>query len=131
MLLGDKKIAKEYYHKALDMDEPLSSHWCDTEDFRFSPDYLLGRMAVEENDYSTAKKYFQQVVDRCEKFRKNVHDSPLKICFNDTQKKPFQYLQHVLLKKGDVAAALLVGEMGRGRDFYDKVGLVIDLNNSK
>jgi hypothetical protein len=28
----------------------------------------------------------------------------------------------VLLKEGDVAAALLVGEMGRGRDFYDKVG---------
>ena len=67
------------------------------------------------------KKYFQQVVDRCEKFRKSVQDSPLKICFNDTQKKPFQYLQHVLFKEKDDAAALLVGEMGRGRDFYDKV----------
>ena len=118
---GDKEKAKEYYLKALNMSEPPSSHWCDTEDFRFSPDYLLAKMAMEENDYSTAKKYFQQVVDRCEKFRKSVQDSPLKICFNDTQKKPFQYLQHVLLKEKADAAALLVGEMGRGRDFYDKV----------
>ena len=108
------------------MPEPPSSHWCDTEDFRFSPDYLLAKVAVEENDYVTAKKYFQQVVDRCEKFRKNVHDSPLKICFNDTQKKPFQYLQHVLLKHKADAAALLVGEMGRGRDFYDKVRFFIN-----
>ena len=120
-ILGDKEKAKEYYLKALNMPQPPSSHWCDTEDFRFSPDYLLAKMAVEENDYSTAKKYFQQVVDRCEKFRKSVQDSPLKICFNDTQKKPFQYLQHVLLKEKADAAALLVGEMGRGRDFYDKV----------
>jgi hypothetical protein len=102
-------------------EPPPSSHWGDADDFRFSPDYLLAKMAVEENDYSTAKKYFQQVVDRSEKFRKSVHESPLKICFNDTQKKPFQYLQHVLLKEKADAAALLVGEMGRGRDFYDKV----------
>ena len=118
---GDKEKAKEYYLKALNMPQPPSSHWCDTEDFRFSPDYLLAKIAVEENDYSTAEKYFQQVVHRSEKFRKSVQDSPLKICFNDTQKKPFQYLQHVLLKEKADAAALLVGEMGRGRDFYDKV----------
>ena len=76
---------------------------------------------MEESDYPAAKKYFQQVVDRCEQFRKSVQDSPLKICFNDTQKKPFQYLQHVLLKEEADNAALFVGEMGRGRDFYDKV----------
>ncbi|XP_028411522.1 tetratricopeptide repeat protein 28-like [Dendronephthya gigantea] len=118
---GNKEKAKEYYHKALNTPQPPSSHWCDTEHFRFSPDYLLGKIAVEENDYETAKAYFQEVVNRCEKFRKSVQDTPLKICFNDTQKKPFQYLQHVLLKEKADADALLVGEMGRGRDFYDKV----------
>ena len=106
--------------------QPLSSHLVDTEDFRFSSDYHLGRIAVEEHDYSAAEKYFQEVVDRCEKLRKSVHESSLKICFNDTQKKPFQYLQHVLLKNGAETAALLVGEMGRGRDFYDKVSSLID-----
>jgi hypothetical protein len=109
------------------MPELPSSHWGDTEDFSCSPDYLLAKMAVREEDYSTAKKYFQQVVDRSEKFRKSVHESHLKICFNDTQKKPFQYLQHVILKLENAdAAALLVGEMGRGRDFYDKVGFMIE-----
>ncbi|XP_028418090.1 tetratricopeptide repeat protein 28-like [Dendronephthya gigantea] len=118
---GDKSMARKYYHKALNTTQPPSSHWCDTEDFRFSPDYLLGMMAVKENEYQTAQKFFQQVIDRCEKFRKSVQDTPLKICFNDTQKKPFQYLQHVLLREKADADALLVGEMGRGRDFYDKV----------
>ena len=110
------------------MGEQPHLHWCDTEYFRFSPDYLFAKLAVEEKDYATAKKYFQQVVHRCEQYRKNVHDSPLKICFNDTQKKPFQYLQHVLLKEEAYAAALLVGEMGRGRDFYDRVRSLFDLS---
>ena len=119
--LGDKEKARDFYLKALNMEQPPSSHWCDTEEFRFSADYLLAKLSVGENDYATARKYFEQVVDRCEKYRKNVHDSPLKICFNDTQKKPFQYLQYVLLNDDAHAAALFVGEMGRGRDFFDKV----------
>lgn len=119
--VGDKDMAKHYYNTALNMPQPPSSHWCDTEDFRFSPDYLLGKIAVVEDDYKTAKEYFQQVVNRCEKFRMSVQNTPLKICFNDTQKKPFQYLQHVLLREKADADALLVAEMGRGRDFYDKV----------
>lgn len=117
---GDKETAREYYQKALAAPQPPSMHWCDTEDFRFSADYLLAKMDVEEGNLIEAKGYLEQVVDRCESFRKSVNDSPLKICFNDTQQKPYQYLQYVLLQEKAKGEALLVGEKGRGRDFYDK-----------
>lgn len=117
---GDKKKAEEFYEKALAAPQPPSTHWCDTEDFRFSADYLLAKMAVEAKNIPKAKKYLEQVVQRCDSLRKSVQESPLKICFNDTQKKPYQYLQHVLLEEGAEDEALLVGEKGRARDFYDK-----------
>ena len=45
----------------------------------------------------------------------------MKITFNDTQRKPFQCLQHVMLEEGKKLEALVVAEKGRGRDFFDKI----------
>ena len=119
--LGEKEKAKEYYKKAVDTPQPAKSHWCDTEDFRFSGDYLLAKMAINDQNWPEAKGYLQQVIERCVSLRESVKDSSLKITFNDTQKKPYQYLQHVLLEEGAKEDALLVAEKGRARDFYDKV----------
>lgn len=118
---GEKKTARKYYEKALTMPKPPSIHWGDTENFRFSPHFLLAKLDIEENNMAKAEEHLKRVVERCKLFRKNVKDSLLKICFNDTQSKPYQYLQHVLLARDAREEALLVGETGRGRDFYDKV----------
>ena len=119
--LGDKEMAKEYYQKAVETPQPPKAHWCDTEDFRFSGDYLLAKMAIHDRDWPEARRYLRQVIERCESLRRSVQDSSLKITFHETQRKPYQYLQHVLLEEGAKEDALLIGEMGRARDFYDKV----------
>ena len=119
--LGEKEMAKMYYQKAVDTPQPPKAHWCDTENFRFSGDYLLAKMAINDRNWPEARCYLQQVLERCGWLRKSVQDSSLKITFNDTQKKPYQYLQHVLLEEGAKEDALLVAEKGRARDFYDKV----------
>ena len=119
--LGDIQKAKECFKKAVETPRPPKAFWCDTEDFRFSGDYLLGKLAVREKNWDEAKKYFMQVIERCETLRKRIQDSPVKITFNDTQRKPFQYLQHVMLEENKQIEALVVAEKGRGRDFFDKV----------
>ena len=118
--LGDIEKAKEYFTKAVNTPRPPEAYWCDTEEFRFSGDYLLAKLAVKERNWEEAKKHLIEVIKRCETLRKSIQDSPIKITFNDTQRKPVQYLQHVLLEEGKEMEALAVAEKGRGRDFFDK-----------
>ena len=118
--LGDIEKAKEYFRKAVNTPRPPKAYWCDTAEFRFSGDYLLAKLAVKERNWEEAKKHLMEVIKRCETLRKSIQDSPTKITFNDTQRKPFQYLQHVLLEEGKEMEALAVAEQGRGRDFFDK-----------
>ena len=119
--LGHIEKAKEFFKEAVETPRPAQAHWCDTEDFRFNGHYLLGKIAVEEKNWAEAKMHFKAVIPSCEDLRKSIQDSPFKITFNDTQRKPFQYLQHVMLEEGKEMDALDVAERGRGRDFYDKV----------
>ena len=118
--LGDIEKAKEYFTKAVNTPRPPEAYWCDTAEFRFSGDYLLAKLAVNERSWKEAKKHLIEVIKRCETLRKSIQDSPIKITFNDTQRKPVQYLQHVLLEEGKEMEALVVAEKGRGRDFFDK-----------
>lgn len=119
--LGNIKKAKEYFEKAIQTPRPPKAYWCDTEDFRFSGDYLLAKLLLEEKNLDEAAKQFTEVIRRCEILRKRIQDSPIKITFNDTQRKPFQYLQHVMLECGKKMKALAIAEKGRGRDFFDKI----------
>jgi tetratricopeptide (TPR) repeat protein len=119
--LGEVEKAKEYFKKAIETPRPPKAYWCDTEDFRFSGDYLLAKLFLEEKNLDEARKQFMEVIKRCEMLRKKIQDSPTKITFNDTQRKPFQCLQHALLEEGKKLEALVVAEKGRGRDFFDKI----------
>ena len=58
---------------------------------------------------------------RCKRQGKSVKDSLLKISFNDKLKKPYQYLQYAYLEMEAKKDALVIGEEGRARDFYDKL----------
>ena len=132
--LGDIEKAKEYFKKAVDTPRPPKAYWCDTQEFRFSGDYLLAKLAVKERNWEEARKHLMEVIKRCETLRKSIQDSPIKITFNDTQRKPFQYLQHVMLEGKKEVEALAVAEKGRGRDFFDKIedefsGSQLDLLN--
>jgi tetratricopeptide (TPR) repeat protein len=118
--LGDIEKAKKYYKEAVDTPRPPEAYWIDTEEFRFSGDYLLAKLAVKEKNWEEARKQLMAVIGRCETLRKSIQDSPIKITFNDTQRKPFQLLQHVMLEEGKEMEALAVAEKGRGRDFFDK-----------
>ena len=118
--LGDIERAKEYFRKAVNTPRPPKAYWNDTAEFRFSGDYLLAKLAIKERNWEEAKKHLMEVIKRCETLRRSIQDSPTKITFNDTQRKPFQYLQHVLLEEGKEMEALAVAEQGRGRDFFDK-----------
>ena len=119
--LGQIKEAKEYFKRAACAKRPPKAYWCDTEDFRFSGDYLLAKLAIKEENWEEARKQLISVIERCETLRKRIEDSPIKITFNETQRKPFQCLQHVLCEEGKVMEALDVAEKGRGRDFFDKI----------
>ena len=119
--LGNIKKAKEYFEKATETPRPPKAYWCDTEDFRFSGDYLLAKLLLEEKKFDEAAKQFTKVIKRCETLRKRIQDSPIKITFNDTQRKPFQYLQHVMLESDEKMKALVIAEKGRGRDYFDKI----------
>ena len=99
--IGDVEEAKKYFMQAIETLRPSKAFWCDTEDFRFSGDYLLAKLVLlNENNSDEAAKQFIEVIKRCETLRKRIQDSPIKITFNDTQRKPYQYLQHILLESG-------------------------------
>ncbi|XP_046853314.1 tetratricopeptide repeat protein 28-like [Xenia sp. Carnegie-2017] len=119
--LGNSVKAKEYYLKALNTERPTKAFWCDTEEFRFSPDYLLAKLRIKDGEWQESEKLLRQVIDRCEGLRKSIDDSLTKITFNQTQRKPYQLLQHVLIQSGNVMEALLVAEKGRARDFFDRI----------
>lgn len=119
--LGNSVKAKEYYCEALNTERPAKAFWCDTEEFRFSPDYLLAKLKIKDGEWQESEKLLRQVIDRCEGLRKSIKDSLTKITFNQTQRKPYQLLQHVLMQSGKVMEALLVAEKGRARDFFDRI----------
>ena len=120
--VGDVEEAKKYFKKAIKSPRPSKAFWCDTEDFRFSGDYLLGKLVLlNGNNLDEAAKHFMEAIKRCETLRKRIQDSPIKITFNDTQRKPYQYLQHVMLESGKKMEALIIAEKGRGRDYFDKI----------
>ena len=119
--LGNKEKAKTYFKKAVKTPRPPKASWCDTEDFRFSGEYLLAKLAVQERNWDEARAQLLAVIERCEILRKSIQDSQTKITFNDTQRKPFQLLQHVMLENNNTIEALAVAEKGRGRDFFDKI----------
>ena len=118
--LGDIEEAKRYFKEAIETPRPPKAYWADTEDSRFSGDYLLAKLFLKGGNLDEAGKQFMEATKRCEMLRKRIQDSPMKITFNDTQRKPFQYLQHVLLEQDKKLEALVVAEKGRGRDFCDK-----------
>ena len=118
--LGDIEEAKRNFKEAIETPRPPKAYWCDTEDFRFSGDYLLAKLFLNEENLEEAKKQFEKTIKRCEMLRKRIQDSRAKIIFNETQRKPFQYLQHVLLEQDKKLEALVVAEKGRARDFCDK-----------
>ena len=119
--LGNIEKAKKHFHEAIETPRPPKAYWCDTEDFRFSGDYLLAKLLLQEKNLDQAAKQFMKVIKRCETLRKRIQDSPIKITFNDTQRKPFQYLQLVMLENGEKMKALAIAEKGRGRDYFDKI----------
>ena len=121
--IGDVEKAKKYFTEAIKTPRPPKAFWCDTEDFRFSGDYLLAKLVLlNESNLDEAAKQFTKVIKRCETLRKSIQDSPIKITFNDTQRKPYQYLQHVMLESGNKEMeALVIAEKGRGRDYFDKI----------
>ena len=120
--IGDVEKAKKYFTEAVETPRPPKAFWCDTEDFRFSGDYLLAKLVLlNENNLDEAAKQFTKVIKRCETLRKSIQDSPIKITFNNTQRKPYQYLQHVMLESGKKIEALVIAEKGRGRDYFDKI----------
>ena len=131
--LGNVEKAKVYFKQAVNTPRPPKAYWCDTEKFRFSGDYLLAKLAVQEKNWDEARKHLKAVIKRCETLRKSIQDSQTKITFNDIQRKPFQLLQHVMLEDNNTIEALVVAEKGRGRDFFDKiegdVGTPLDSEN--
>ncbi len=54
--LGDIEKAKEYFKKAVDTPRPPEAYWCDTQEFRFSGDYLLAKLAVKERNWEGSKE---------------------------------------------------------------------------
>ena len=119
---GETQIAEGYYKKALEIQSPPNStHWGEAESLRFSPDYLLAKQHMDRQNWKDAAVYLQKVIQRCKRQRKSVEDSLLKISFNDKLTKPYQYLQYVYLEMEASKDALVIGEEGRGRDFYDKL----------
>ena len=121
---GDRHTAQRYYVNALETPDPPSTHWGETENLRFSPEYWLALLHIEDRQWQEASGRLREVINRSKHQRQRVKDSLLKIPFNDTQTRPYQYLQHVHLQEGSesaLAEALAVAEEGRARDFYDKL----------
>ena len=124
---GEIQIAEEFYTKALETEDPPCTHWGEAGNLRFSPDYLLALMYIGEKNWKDAAKCLQGVIKRCKRQGKSVKDSLLKISFNDKLTKPYQYLQYAYLEMGATEDALVIGEEGRARDFYDEL---IDKNDN-
>ena len=124
---GERLIAEEYYMKALETDDTPCTHLGEAENLRFSPDYLLAMMYISDKRWKGAAKCLQEVIQRCKRQGKSVKDSLLKISFNDKLTEPYQYLQYVYLEMEARKDALVIGEEGRARDFYDKL---IDRNDN-
>ena len=113
---GDRQIAEEYYIKALKIEEPPS-----TRGLQFSPDYLLALMYIDEKRWQDAAKCLHGVIQKCKRQRRSVKDSLLKISFNEKLTEPYQFLQYAYLEMEAIEDALVIGEEGRARDFYDKL----------
>ena len=116
---GERQIARDCFTNALETYDPPCTHWGEGENLRFSPDYLLALQYIGEKQWKDATKHLHAVIQRCQRQRKSVKDSLLKIPFNEKLTKPYQYLQYVHLEGNAIKDALFIGEEGRARDFYD------------
>jgi tetratricopeptide (TPR) repeat protein len=118
---GERRMAEEYFTKALKSEDPPCTHWGEADKLRFSPDYLLALQHIRGKEWKDAANCLQRVIQRCKRQGKSVKDSLLKISFNDKLTKPYQYLQYAYLEMEAPKDALVIGEEGRARDFYDKL----------
>ncbi|CAB4037461.1 tetratricopeptide repeat [Paramuricea clavata] len=118
---GERQVAHEYFTKALETIDPPCTHWGEADNLQFSPDYWLALQHISGKKWKDAVKCLQGVIQRCKRQGKSVSDSLLKISFNDKLTKPYQYLQYAYLEMEATKDALVIGEEGRARDFYDKL----------